>query len=149
LVTRTLAQTGVNPRRIKLELTESLVLHNVEDAIAKMKTLNDQGVHFSMDDFGTGYSSLSHLTELPIHQLKIDRRFVRHIATNYNDAVVVQTIIGMAHNLGVAVIAEGVETEAQRACLEHFGCPTYQGYLFGKPLPLHEFEDLALPLVVA
>lgn len=149
LVTRTLAQTGVNPRRIKLELTESLVLHNVADTIAKMHALNDQGVHFSMDDFGTGYSSLAHLTELPIHQLKIDRSFVRHIATNYNDAVVVQTIIGMAHNLGVAVIAEGVETEAQRACLEHFGCPTYQGYLFGKPLPLHEFEELAMPLAVS
>jgi len=149
LVTRTLAQYNVNPRRIKLELTESLVLHNVADTIDKMKALNNQGVHFSMDDFGTGYSSLSHLTELPIQQLKIDRRFVRHIATNYNDAVVVQTIIGMAHNLGVAVIAEGVETEAQRACLQHFGCPTYQGYLFGKPLPLDEFEDLAMPLVLA
>jgi len=148
LVTRTLAQAGVNPHRIKLELTESLVLHNVADTIEKMKALNRQGIHFSMDDFGTGYSSLAHLTELPIQQLKIDRSFVRHIATNYNDAIIVQTIIGMAHNLGVAVIAEGVETEAQRACLERFGCPTYQGYLFGKPMPLFEFEELALPVVI-
>ncbi|MBI2749850.1 MAG: EAL domain-containing protein [Burkholderiales bacterium] len=149
LVTRTLAQTGVNPRNIKLELTESLVLHNVADTIEKMQALNQQGIHFSMDDFGTGYSSLAHLTELPIQQLKIDRSFVRHIASNYNDAIIIQTIIGMAHNLGVAVIAEGVETEAQRACLERFGCPTYQGYLFGKPMPLHEFEELALPVVIA
>ncbi len=148
VVTRALTQSGVNPRKIKLELTESLVLHNVADTIEKMKTLNRQGVHFSMDDFGTGYSSLAHLTELPIQQLKIDRSFVRHIATNFNDAVIVQTIIGMAHNLGVAVIAEGVETEAQRACLERFGCPTYQGYLFGKPMPLNEFEELALPVVI-
>jgi len=149
LVTRTLARTGINPCKIKLELTESLVLHNVADTIEKMNALNQQGIHFSMDDFGTGYSSLAHLTELPIQQLKIDRSFVRHIATNFNDAVIVQTIIGMAHNLGVAVIAEGVETEAQRACLERFGCPTYQGYLFGKPMPLNEFEELALPVVIA
>ncbi len=148
VVTRALTQTGVNPRKIKLELTESLVLHNVADTIEKMNALNRQGVHFSMDDFGTGYSSLAHLTELPIQQLKIDRSFVRHIATNFNDAVIVQTIIGMAHNLGVAVIAEGVETEAQRACLERFGCPTYQGYLFGKPMPLNEFEELALPVAI-
>ena len=144
LVTSTLACSGVDPTKIKLELTESLVLHNVADTIDKMKALNDQGVHFSIDDFGTGYSSLAHLTELPLQQLKIDRSFIRHIATNHNDAVIVQTIIGMAHNLGMAVIAEGVETEAQRACLERFGCPTYQGYLFGKPMPLHEFEELAL-----
>lgn len=145
LVTRTVAQAGVDPRKIKLELTESLVLHNVADTIDKMTALTSQGIHFSMDDFGTGYSSLAHLTELPIQQLKIDRSFVRHIATNYNDAVIVQTIIGMAQNLGVTVIAEGVETEAQRACLEKFGCPTYQGYLFGRPMPLHEFEKLAMP----
>ena len=144
LVTRTLACSGVDPTKIKLELTESLVLHNVADTIDKMKALNDQGVHFSIDDFGTGYSSLAHLTQLPLQQLKIDRSFVRHIATNHNDAVIVQTIIGMAHNLGMAVIAEGVETEAQRACLERFGCPTYQGYLFGRPMPLHEFEELAM-----
>lgn len=139
-----LAQTGINPQRLKLELTESLVLHNIEDTIAKMKALSLQGIHFSMDDFGTGYSSLAHLTALPIQQLKIDRSFVRNIVDNHNDAVIVQTIIGMAKNLGVAVIAEGVETEAQRACLERFGCQAYQGYLHGKPMPLREFELLAL-----
>lgn len=148
-VTHTLAQTGVNPKKIKLELTESMVLHNVADTIDKMKQLHSLGVDFSMDDFGTGYSSLAHLTELPIQQLKIDRSFVRHIATNFNDAVIVQTIIGMAQNLGMTVIAEGVETEAQRVCLEKFGCPTYQGYLFGRPLPLLEFEKLAISAVTA
>ena len=148
-VTHTLAQTGVNPKKIKLELTESMVLHNVADTIDKMKQLHSLGVDFSMDDFGTGYSSLAHLTELPIQQLKIDRSFVRHIASNFNDAIIVQTIIGMAQNLGMTVIAEGVETEAQRVCLEKFGCPTYQGYLFGRPLPLLEFEKLAISAVTA
>lgn len=144
MVDQVLMQTGANPARLKLELTESLVLHNVTDTIVKMKALNQLGVHFSMDDFGTGYSSLSHLTHLPIHQLKIDRSFVHNIASNRNDAIIVQTIIGMANNLGVAVIAEGVETPEQRACLERFGCFAYQGYLFGRPMPLPEFERLAL-----
>lgn len=149
VVGQVVAQTGANPQRLKLELTESLVLHNIVDTIDKMKALNRQGLHFSMDDFGTGYSSLAHLTNLPIQQLKIDRSFVRNIASNHNDAVIVQTIIGMAHNLGIAVIAEGVETEEQRACLERFGCPTYQGYLYGKPMPLREFEELAMQLISA
>ena len=147
VVGQVLAQTGVNPQRLKLELTESLVLHNIVDTVDKMKALNRQGIHFSMDDFGTGYSSLAHLTSLPIQQLKIDRSFVRNIVSSHNDAVIVQTIIGMAHNLGVDVIAEGVETEEQRACLERFGCPTYQGYLSGKPMPLREFEELASPVI--
>ncbi len=144
MVGRILVQTGVNPQRLKLELTESLVLHSIADTIDKMKTLNQQGVHFSMDDFGTGYSSLSHLSKLPIQQLKIDRSFVRHIASNHSDAVIVQTIIGMAHNLGVAVIAEGVETAEQHISLERLGCTTYQGYLWGEPMPVREFEELAL-----
>ena len=143
MVEQALAKTGANPQRIKLELTESLVLHDIVDTVSKMRALTRHGIHFSMDDFGTGYSSLSHLTTLPIQQLKIDRSFVRNIPHNHHDAVIVQTIIGMANNLGVAVIAEGVETEAQRACLERFGCPTYQGYLYGRPVPLHEFEVLA------
>ena len=149
VVCRALAHTCINPLLLKLELTESLVLHNMADTIDKMKALNQQGIHFSMDDFGTGYSSLSQLTSLPIQQLKIDKSFVRKVASNPNDAVIVQTIIGMAHNLGMAVIAEGVETQEQRDCLERFGCLTYQGYLYGKPVPLAEFEELALGLVTA
>jgi diguanylate cyclase (GGDEF)-like protein len=147
MVAQALRKTGANPQRIKLELTESLVLHDIVDTVSKMRALTRHGIHFSMDDFGTGYSSLSHLTTLPIQQLKIDRSFVRNITHNHNDAVIVQTIIGMAKNLGVAVIAEGVETQAQRACLERFGCATFQGYLYGKPVPLREFEAQAMGLV--
>lgn len=149
VVCRVVTQTGVNPRRLKLELTESMVLHNIVDTIDKMKALNGHGIHFSMDDFGTGYSSLAHLTTLPIQQLKIDRSFVRNIVNNHNDAVIVQTIIGMANNLGVAVIAEGVESEEQRVFLEYFGCLSYQGYLYGRPMPLPEFEQLAVRDVAA
>ncbi|MDO8449600.1 MAG: EAL domain-containing protein [Rhodoferax sp.] len=149
MVCSVLEQTGINPQRLKLELTESLVLHNIVDTVDKMKTLNRRGIHFSMDDFGTGYSSLAHLTRLPIQQLKIDRSFVRNIPANHRDAVIVQTIIGMANNLGVTVIAEGVETEEQRAFLEQSGCLTYQGYLWGKPMPLREFEELALQVSTA
>lgn len=143
-VRRLLATTKVAPSRLKLELTESLVLHNVADTVVKMRELNAMGLEFSMDDFGTGYSSLAHLTNLPIQQLKIDRSFVRNITHSRNDAVIVQTIIGMASTLGVAVIAEGVETQEQRRCLEQFGCMAYQGFLFGRPQPLAEFEALVL-----
>lgn len=149
MVCEVLQQTGINPQRLKLELTESVVLHNVQDTVTKMKALNERGIQFSMDDFGTGYSSLSQLNKLPIAQLKIDRSFVSHIVDSHQDAVIVQTIIGMANNLGVAVIAEGVETEEQRALLEQLGCPVYQGYLAGKPMPLRDFEDLAIGFMEA
>jgi EAL domain-containing protein (putative c-di-GMP-specific phosphodiesterase class I) len=119
-----------------------MILDNVTDTIEKMQTLKLLGIRFSMDDFGTGYSSLSYLKKLPLTQLKIDRSFVRDIITDPSDAIIVQTIIGMADNLGLNVIAEGVETEEQRACLERQGCLAYQGYLFGKPMPLAAFEDL-------
>ncbi len=130
---------GIDPTRLKLELTESIVLENVGDTIAKMQAIRQFGVSFSMDDFGTGYSSLSYLTQLPLNQLKIDQSFVRHIGTKTSDATIIQTIIGMAENLGMEVIAEGVETKEQRDFLEANGCHMYQGYLFGKPVPLDEF----------
>lgn len=139
-VRQALIDTGVPPQRLKLELTESLVLHNLHDTVDKMRALNALGVHFSMDDFGTGYSSLSQLTALPIHQLKIDRSFVRHVAINEQDAVVVQTIIAMAHALGVRVIAEGVETLAQCARLRQLGCEAFQGFLYGQPMPVQDME---------
>lgn len=132
---------AIPPDRLKLELTESLVLDNVEEAIIKMQMLKEIGVRFSMDDFGTGFSSLYYLTKLPLDQLKIDQTFVRNICVNNRGAVVVQTIIGMAHNLGMEVIAEGVELEEQRKFLEQHQCHLYQGYLFSKPLPLEEFES--------
>ncbi|MBI5919482.1 MAG: EAL domain-containing protein [Nitrosomonadales bacterium] len=132
--------SGINPNRLKLELTESLVLDNVEDTISKMVQLKALGVRFSMDDFGTGYSSLSYLKRLPLEQIKIDQSFVRDITTDQNDAAIVQTIIAMAQSLGLNVIAEGVETEAQCEFLELRGCRAFQGYLFGKPVPIEELE---------
>jgi len=138
----TLKKTGADPARLKLELTESVVLGNIDNAVAKMHELKGIGVHFSMDDFGTGYSSLSYLTQLPLDQLKIDQSFVRNIGIKPTDAVIVQTIIGMGNSLGMEVIAEGVETEAQRDFLERNGCHAYQGYLFSKPVPIEEFETL-------
>lgn len=138
-----LESTGANPKRLKLELTESLLVANVEDLIAKMSTLKGRGVGFSLDDFGTGYSSLSYLKRLPLDQLKIDISFVRDILTNPSDAAIAKTVIDLAENLGLAVIAEGVETEGQRNLLARQGCHAYQGYLFSRPLPLAEFEALA------
>ena len=140
-VSDVIAQSNINPARLKLELTESTVLDNVADTIAKMQALKLVGVRFSMDDFGTGYSSLAYLTQLPLDQLKIDQSFVRNIGTKINDAMIVQTIIGMANNLNMEVIAEGVETQAQRDFLLGAGCSRYQGYLYSKPIPIKEFTD--------
>lgn len=140
-VCNTLARVGANPGRLVLELTESLVLHDIADTVQKMQALRKHGVRFALDDFGTGYSSLSHLKQLPLHHLKIDGCFVRDIVTDPSDAAIVQTIIGMSRNLGLCVIAEGVETEAQRHVLQGLQCPVFQGYLFGRPLPLPQFEQ--------
>ncbi|ADL55976.1 diguanylate cyclase/phosphodiesterase with PAS/PAC sensor(s) [Gallionella capsiferriformans ES-2] len=129
------------PQRLKLELTESVVLNDVSDIVQKMCALKSLGVRLSMDDFGTGYSSLSYLKNLPLDQLKIDQSFVRNIATDENDAVMVKTIIAMAQNFRLNVIAEGVETEAQLAFLKQNGCMCYQGYYFGKPAPIEQFQS--------
>ena len=135
-----LAQTGANPHRLKLELTESLLVSNVEDVIAKMTALKQVGVGFSLDDFGTGFSSLSYLKRLPLDQLKIDQGFVRDILVDANDAAIAKMVVALAETLGLSVIAEGVETEAQRDFLASQGCHAYQGYLYSRPLPLTEFE---------
>ncbi|MDO8458586.1 MAG: EAL domain-containing protein [Burkholderiaceae bacterium] len=147
-VRHALKHTGAPATRLKLELTESLVLDNVDDTIAKMHVLKQLGVSFSMDDFGTGYSSLSYLTRLPLDQLKIDQSFVQHLPGNPTDAVVAQAIITLAQSLGLEIIAEGVETEAQRQFLALHGCPTYQGYLFSKPVALADFEALVQGLAL-
>ncbi|RUP24834.1 MAG: EAL domain-containing protein [Curvibacter sp.] len=129
----TLATTGAPAHRLKLELTESLLLHDVEDIIAKMTALQAHGVGFSLDDFGTGYSSLSYLKRLPLDQLKIDQSFVRDLLEDANDATIARTIVALGKNLGLAVIAEGVETVEQRDRLASYGCDAYQGYLYGRP----------------
>lgn len=135
-----LKKTAIKADRLKLEFTESLVFDNIDDAIDKMQSLKEIGVSFSMDDFGTGYSSVTYLTQLPFDQLKIDQTFVRNIGIKPADTMIVQTIIGMANNLGMEIIAEGVETEEQRAFLELHGCHIYQGNLTGNAMPLAEFE---------
>ncbi len=133
---------AINPTRLKLELTESMLLENIEDTITKMNTLNEIGVQFSLDDFGTGYSSLQYLKRLPLDQLKIDQSFVHDIATDSSDIAIVRTIIAMARSLDMAVIAEGVETEEQRQLLVINDCTHYQGNLFGMPVPIEQFEEL-------
>lgn len=130
----------INPALLRLELTESILLENVEDIVNTMQALKDLGIHFSLDDFGTGYSSLQYLKQLPLHQLKIDKSFVRNIAIDQSDQAIVRTIIAMANSLELNVIAEGVETEEQLKFLETNHCNHYQGYLFGKPLPIDQFE---------
>ena len=136
-----LGETGIDPSLLKLELTEGLILDDVDSAITKMKTLKNRGVEFSLDDFGTGYSSLAYLTKLPLSQLKIDQSFVSNIGHNARPSIIIKTIIAMSKILGLEVVAEGVETKAQFDFLEPLGCEFYQGYLFSKPLPAMEFEE--------
>ena len=135
-----IADAGIAPHKLKLELTESLLAEGIEVTVAKMGSLKDMGVTLSLDDFGMGYSSLSYLKRLPLDQLKIDKAFVKDILTDANDAAIARTIIGLAQSLGLSVIAEGVETPEQRDFLAQQGCLEYQGYLFCKPLPIQELE---------
>lgn len=136
---------AIKANLLKLEPTESLLLENTEGTVTTMKGLKTIGIQLSLDDFGTGYSSLQYLKLLPLDQIKIDQSFVRDIATDPNDSAIVQTIIAMSKTLGLAVIAEGVETDAQREFLALSGCQFYQGYLFGKPLPIEQFEASLKP----
>jgi diguanylate cyclase (GGDEF)-like protein/PAS domain S-box-containing protein len=138
---------GVDPEKLKLEMTESLLLKNAENIIDKMNALKARGVGFSLDDFGTGYSSLSYLKRLPLDQLKIDQSFVRDILSDPNDTAIAKTIIALAQSLGLNVIAEGVETAAQRNFLASSGCHAYQGYFFSRPLSIEAFEQFALQVL--
>lgn len=140
-VLTSLKRSNVKAERLKLELTESILVTDIEGVIAKMNALKANGVGFSLDDFGTGYSSLSYLKRLPLDQLKIDQSFVRGILIDSNDAAIAKMIIALADTLGLTVTAEGVETQAQRLFLASLGCQNYQGYLFGRPVPVREFED--------
>lgn len=139
-VRATIAKNGVQPGHLKLELTESMLLENVEETIHTMKSLQEIGVRFSLDDFGTGYSSLQYLTRLPLNQLKIDQSFVSDMTRNQSGYEIVRTIIAMAQSLELDVIAEGVETEDQKRILFNSGCSNFQGYLFGEPMPIKQFE---------
>jgi EAL domain-containing protein (putative c-di-GMP-specific phosphodiesterase class I) len=130
-----LANTGADPTHLTLEVTESVVIDNINDVIAKMSELSSMGIHFSMDDFGTGYSSLSYLKRLPIHELKIDKSFIQDVTTDANDAGLVETILSVVKHLHLKVVAEGVETAAQAAFLNQRAAVIHQGYLFGKPEP--------------
>ncbi len=132
---------GINPGRLKLELTESTLLVDIEEAIVSMNALKQVGVRFTLDDFGTGYSSLQYLKRLRLGQLKIDRSFVQDIAVDSSDRAIVSTIVAMARTLQMAVIAEGIETAEQRQCLLRAGCTHFQGFLFGKPVPIEQFES--------
>ena len=140
-VLQVLQDTGAPAHLLKLELTESLLVNDVEDTIAKMHALKMHGVGFSLDDFGTGYSSLSYLKRLPLEQLKIDQSFVQDLLSDPNDAAIARTVIALGHSLGLAVIAEGVETALHQEFLALAGCDAYQGYLFGRPMPVQAFED--------
>ena len=137
-----LQANNINPKLLTLELTESILLEDFDATIATMNTLKKIGVQFSLDDFGTGYSSLQYLKRLPLSQLKIDQTFVRDIFTDSSDKAIVTTIIAMANSLDLEVIAEGVETAEQQQQLFELGCNTYQGFLYGKPIPIGPFEDM-------
>ncbi len=134
-VAQAVADSGIDARHLKLELTESMLIDDLQQVITKMRNIKAMGVSFSLDDFGTGYSSLTHLKRLPMDQLKIDQSFVRDLLTDPDDAVICQTIVALGHNLGMQVIAEGVETPGQRDFLAGIGCDAFQGYLFARPLP--------------
>jgi len=140
LVQGAVRQYGINPMQLKLEITESMLLERVDEIVLTMQALKTIGVQFSLDDFGTGYSSLQYLKRLPLHQLKIDQSFVRDIAVDVSDQAIVRTIIVMSQSLELDVIAEGVETEEQRLLLLNNHCKRYQGYLFGRPMPIEQFN---------
>jgi diguanylate cyclase (GGDEF)-like protein/PAS domain S-box-containing protein len=143
VVNRTLRETGLDPRNLELEITESMLMRNPEEAVDMLRRLRQLGVAVVIDDFGTGYSSLSYLTRFPIDKIKIDRSFVRDLATDAADAAVINAIIAMAHSLGIRVVAEGVETEAQQAYLRERGCDEAQGFLYSRAVTAAQFQSLA------
>ena len=137
-----LKELDVNPNHLELEITESLLIEDIDQTIERMNALRQRGLRFALDDFGTGYASLSYLKLLPLNKLKIDQSFVRDVLTDPNDEAIVSTIIALGQSLDLAVIAEGVETEEQAVLLEKFGCHVYQGYHFGRPAPVAEWQQI-------
>jgi len=140
-VLQVLAATGADPAHLKIEITESLLISNLDDAIEKMHTLKAHGLQFSLDDFGTGYASLAYLKRMPLSEIKIDQSFVRDVLKDPSDAITVRTILALGHSMGLTVVAEGVETEDQRAFLLAHGCELFQGYLFSRPIAPAQLDD--------
>ncbi|MBT3056051.1 MAG: EAL domain-containing protein [Candidatus Thiodiazotropha sp. (ex Codakia orbicularis)] len=141
-VERAVVQSGIDPRCVELEVTEGLLLEDIEDTVRKMTRLRDFGLRFAIDDFGTGYSSLAYLKRLPLNRLKIDQSFVRDVYKDPQDAAIVSTIIAMARNLNLDVIAEGVESPSEVEFLHQAGCESFQGYYFGRPMKAGGIVDL-------
>jgi EAL domain-containing protein (putative c-di-GMP-specific phosphodiesterase class I) len=141
-VLTTLENTGANPTLLKLELTESILVEDVEATIAKMNALKEHGIGFSLDDFGTGYSSLAYLKRMPLEQLKIDRSFIKDMLVSSNDASIVRIILALGRAIGTVVIAEGVETAEQYQVLRREGCDGFQGYYFSRPIPVSELQEI-------
>ncbi|HHJ38350.1 MAG: hypothetical protein AXA67_13545 [Methylothermaceae bacteria B42] len=139
----------INARKLMLELTENIVIEDINDTITKIRALKRLGVRFSIDDFGTGYSSLLYLKRLPLDQLKIDRSFINDIAVDANDCVIIETMLSMARHLGLDVVAEGVENEVQRQFLKSHGCPIFQGFFYSPPLPEEDFIKYASKSVLS
>ena len=140
-VRKTIQKHQINPKNLKLELTESSLLEGIEENATTMSLLKKDGVQLSLDDFGTGYSSLQYLKQLPLDELKIDRSFVKDITSDNQDRSIVKTIITLAESVGMSVLAEGVETEEQLEVLLKNGCQRFQGYLFGSPLPIAKLME--------
>ena len=142
VVANILAESGLDPAQLELEVTESVIMHDAQHVIATLQAFRDMGVRLSVDDFGTGYSSLSYLKRFPVDRLKIDQSFVRDVITDADDAAIAQAVITLGHTMNLRVIAEGVETPEQLAFLRANQCDEMQGYLFGKPMPAHELGKL-------
>lgn len=141
-VTNALARSGLPASQLELELTESILLHDMEAVMKTLHGLKEIGVQLSIDDFGTGYSSLSYLKRLAVDKLKIDQSFIRNMVEDVDDAAIVKAIIQLGHTLKLTTVAEGVENDAQLALLRNYGCDEIQGYLFSRPLPADEFSAL-------
>jgi len=142
VVAKILAESGLDPAQLELEVTESVIMHDAQSVVANLQAFRNMGVKLSVDDFGTGYSSLSYLKRFPVDRLKIDQSFVRDISTDADDVAIAQAVITLGHTMNLRVIAEGVETLEQLAFLRANQCDEMQGYLFGKPVPAHEFGKL-------
>jgi EAL domain-containing protein (putative c-di-GMP-specific phosphodiesterase class I) len=141
LVARVLSETSLDARQLELELTENIVMHDIDQVVTQLQQLHDLGVVISIDDFGTGFSSLSYVKRLPVDRLKIDQSFIREVISDPSDRAIVSAIVNLAHSLRMEVVAEGVETAEQLECVRAVGCDAVQGYYFGKPMPAAQFED--------